>query len=257
MRATPRTPRSCDGPRGSVSMRPLGLAGQGSLQARRALVSLASIVEGPVNNRCVSAPHDDMRRRRRESHGWRGLARSGRVVGPREGDGSLIDARLVALASINLGGSCHCKWASAGVSGRREEAEGGTRPCRDTAFTWCVWESPWSQCGQDGFVLLALACSAARRLGESAPRWPAGSPAQWHRPQIWICAGPRDPPTKPSRGWLWVVVRKPRLGFAEIRATWNKVTAKARTYWRGCGGGNWIFFVRGSFYTFFSAKPFF
>ncbi len=44
-----------------------------------------------------------MRQRRRESHGWRGLARSGRVVGPREGDGSLIDARLVALASTNLG----------------------------------------------------------------------------------------------------------------------------------------------------------
>ena len=62
---------------------------------------------------CLRTPHDDMRRRRRESHGWRGLARSGRVVGPREGYGSLIDARLVALASINLGGSCHCKWASA------------------------------------------------------------------------------------------------------------------------------------------------
>ena len=36
-----------------------------------------------IANRCVSAPHDDMRRRRRESHGWRGLACSGRVVGPR------------------------------------------------------------------------------------------------------------------------------------------------------------------------------
>jgi hypothetical protein len=35
MRATPRTPRSCDRPRGSVSMRPLGLAGQRPLQARR------------------------------------------------------------------------------------------------------------------------------------------------------------------------------------------------------------------------------
>ena len=68
-------------------MRPLGLAGQRPLQARRALVSLASpIAEWPVKNRCVSAPHDDMRQRRRESHGWRGLARSGRVVGPREGD---------------------------------------------------------------------------------------------------------------------------------------------------------------------------
>ena len=36
MRATPRTPRSCDGPRGSLSMRPLGLAGQRALQARLA-----------------------------------------------------------------------------------------------------------------------------------------------------------------------------------------------------------------------------
>ena len=46
IRATPRTPRSCDGPRASVSMRPLGLlAGRRSLQARRALVSLASIAE--------------------------------------------------------------------------------------------------------------------------------------------------------------------------------------------------------------------
>ena len=33
-----------------------------SRQARCALVSLASIAEWPVNNRCVSAPHDDMRR---------------------------------------------------------------------------------------------------------------------------------------------------------------------------------------------------
>ena len=36
MRAAPRTPRSCDGPRGSLSMRPLGLAGQHALQARLA-----------------------------------------------------------------------------------------------------------------------------------------------------------------------------------------------------------------------------
>ena len=161
-----------------------------------------------MNNRCVSAPHDDMRRRRRESHGWRGLARSGRVVGPREGDGSLIYARLVALASINLGGSCHCKWASARVSGRREEAKSGTRRCRDTAFTWCVWESPRSQCGQGGFVLLALACSVARRFGESAPRWPAGSPPQWQRPRMRGCVRTRDRIAKPR--WRWV-----RIGHAK------------------------------------------
>ena len=26
---------------------------------------------------------------------------------------------------------------------------------------------------------------------------------------MWICAGPRDPPNKPSRGWLRVGVSKP------------------------------------------------
>ena len=51
---------------------------------------------------------------------------------------------------------------------------------------------------------------------------------------MWICVGPRDPATKPSRGWLWVVVRKPRLVLVEIVATRNKVTAKARAYWRRC-----------------------
>ena len=63
---------------------------------------------------------------------------------------------------------------------------------------------------------MALACSAARRLGESAPRWPAGSPAQWQKLRMWICVGPRDPPTKTIRGWLWVVVRKPRLFLPKL-----------------------------------------
>ena len=54
-------------------------------------------------------------------------------------------------------------------------------------------------------VFLALAGPAVRRLGDSAPRWPAGSPAQWQRPRMWICVGPRDPATKPSRGCLRVV----------------------------------------------------
>ena len=63
----------------------------------RALVSLASIAESPENNRCVSAPHDDIHRRRRESHGWRGLLRSGRVVGSRENGGSSTATGLVRL----------------------------------------------------------------------------------------------------------------------------------------------------------------
>ena len=56
-----------------------------------------------------STPHNDMHRRRRESHGWRGLLRSGRVVGSREdGDSStatgLVRLRVqtwVALATAN------------------------------------------------------------------------------------------------------------------------------------------------------------
>ena len=47
----------------------------------------------------------------------------------------------------------------------------------------------------------------------------------------------RPPPTKPSRGWLRVVVRKPRLVLFEYRATRNKVTATPRSYVRGCYNG--------------------
>ena len=43
---------------------------------------------------------------------------------------------------------------------------------------------------------------------------------------MWICVGPRDRATKPSRGWLLVAVRKPRLVLVEIAAARNKVTAK-------------------------------
>ena len=56
---------------------------------------------------------------------------------------------------------------------------------------------------------------------------------------MWICVGPRDPDTKPSRGRLWVGVRKPRLVLLDFKATRNKVTATPRSYCRGCfwGGG--------------------
>ena len=40
--------------------------------------------------------------------------------------------------------------------------------------------------------------------------------------------------TKPSRGWVRVGVRKPRLVLSEYRATRNKVTATPRSYCRGC-----------------------
>ena len=59
MRATPRTPRSCDGPRGSLSMRPLGLAGQRALQAR--LARLCRSHRSPSDRRTTGvSPHHTM-----------------------------------------------------------------------------------------------------------------------------------------------------------------------------------------------------
>ena len=55
---------------------------------------------------------------------------------------------------------------------------------------------------------------------------------------MWICVGPRDPSTKPSRGWLRVVVRKPRFVLSNADPTRNKVTAKTRTNVLGCNGRN-------------------
>ena len=43
-------------------------------------------------------------------------------------------------------------------------------------------------------------------------------PARWQTPGKWGCAGTRDRATKPSRGWLRVVVRKPRLVLAGFRS---------------------------------------
>ena len=71
-------------------------------------------------------------------------------------------------------------------------------------------------------------CARARRLVYSAAqraRRAASSLAQWQRPRMWIYVAAPHRTTKPSRGCLRVVVRKPRLVLAEFRATWNKVTA--------------------------------
>ena len=62
---------------------------------------------------CLPAPHDDMRRRRRESHGWRGLARSGRVVEPREGDD--VDAILSRAEAALRGGDIDSALAELGA----------------------------------------------------------------------------------------------------------------------------------------------
>ena len=165
----PGTPQARCGPGSSLLMESFGLAGRHGPQVRLALVLLASIA-GWLEKRCVSALHDGMQRRRRESYGRRGLARSGRVVGSREGVSSSAAAGLVAGASANPGGSGHCEWPSA-VSGRATtgEAKGGTRRYRDTSltsFARCVWNGHWVRCERGRLVLLTLARSAARRLGD-------------------------------------------------------------------------------------------
>ena len=144
---------------------------------RLALVSLASIARW-LEKRCVSAPHDGMQRRRRGSCGRRGLVRSGRVVGSREGDSSSTAFGLMAVASANLGGSGHCEWPgivsgratrggkrqNTAVSGHRIR---GARLERTLCSVWARWASfSWR--------------SRARRLIGSVTRRRGGSPA--HRP---------------------------------------------------------------------------
>ena len=154
-------------------------AGQRSLQARRALVSLAWIAEWPVNNRGVSAPHDDMHRRRRESHGWHAPLRSGRVAGSREGGDSsaatgLVRLRVqawVALATAPLRMAKRVsKRATRGGERQSTEAPGyrirAPRPERPVRSVWR--RRAWfpGVCGAGD--------SSVRRLGGSAlRRWPA------------------------------------------------------------------------------------
>ena len=50
---------------------------------------------------------------------------------------------------------------------------------------------------------------------------------------MWICVGPRDPSTKPSRDWLRVVVRKPRLDCCSL----GQRKIKLRRHQGPTGGG--------------------
>ena len=130
-------------------------------------VPLAPLV-GVFENRCSTTPNDCRWRRSRDSRGRLGPAHGDRVVGLRESDGSQNGVGLVAVASANLGGSGHCEWPGTCVSGRREEAKGGTRRRMIKAFRWCVSNDPWGQCKRRGFNFLVRARSAARLLGGSA-----------------------------------------------------------------------------------------
>ena len=112
-----------------------------------------------------------MQRRRRESYGRRGLARSGRVVGSREGFSSSTATGLEAVACANLGGSGHCKWPGV-VSGRatrggkwRNTAASGHR-IRAVRLEWSLGpvRARWARFPG----VRALGGSSARRLGGAA-----------------------------------------------------------------------------------------
>ena len=140
-RATPGTPRACRERSDSAFMRPLVLDGPRGALSQLTLVPLAPLVE-VLEIRCFTTPHDGRWRRSRGSHGRLGPAHSDRAVGSRESDGSQNGGGLVAVASANLGGSGHCEWPETCVSGRREEAKGGTRRRMIKAFRWvCVERS--------------------------------------------------------------------------------------------------------------------
>ena len=105
--ATPRVTGWCngdavriDGPTATVAADTLSRMPHGRWRSCIAMGMSSGILHTrapPEKNRCVSTPHDDMHRRRRESHGWRGLLRSGRVVGSREGGDSSAATGLVRL----------------------------------------------------------------------------------------------------------------------------------------------------------------
>ena len=141
IRATPGTPRACRERSDLTLMRPLVLDGPRGSLSQLTFVPLAPLV-GVLENRCFTTPHDGRWRRSRDSHGRLGLAHSDRVVGSRESDDSQNGVGLVAVASANLGGSGHCEWPDTCVSGRLEEAKGGTRRRMMKTFRWvCVERS--------------------------------------------------------------------------------------------------------------------
>ena len=117
--------------------------------------------------------------------------------------------RAGAVACTNLlGGFGHCEWPSVRVSReQREEAKGRARRHWDIAFVHRARNNPCDQCGQDGLSFLALAGPAVRRLGDSAPRWPAGSPAQWQ-------TGPRTGAAGAPAGVFSSPPRRARLNLA-------------------------------------------
>ena len=178
-------------------------------------------------------PHDGRWRRSRESHGRLGLAHSGRVVGSRESDGfpkvsDWLWLRLQTWVALVTANGQACERAS--DEKRRKAERGGVGTPHSLGASVIALGVSMNELSSIAWRsrALRLVGSVIRRLG--AP----SAPAQWQTPGKWGCVGTRYRTTKPSRGWLWVVVRKPRLILAVTLATANKVTTKPRSYCRGC-----------------------
>ena len=91
-----------------------------------------------------------------------------------------------------------CEWA--GDERRRKAEHGGVGTPHSRGATGMVIGSG-VRCGRGGLVfLLALARSAARRLGDSAAWRLVGSLAQWERPRNRSHVAARDRTIKPSWG---------------------------------------------------------
>ena len=127
-----------------------------------------------------------MRRRRRESHGWRVLLLSGRVTGSREGGGYPTPVGRLRLRPRNWVALATTNGQSVSMSGRRVEPKGGTRRRMAMSFRWVRFElslrSVWTRRARFPGAR-ALGGSSAWRLGGLSGRQLTGHrpSGQWQR----------------------------------------------------------------------------
>ena len=150
------------------------LANVHSRRALRACVARIDRRGTGENNRCVSAPHNDIHRCWRERHGWRGLLRSGRVVGSRQDGGSSAATGLVRLRRVQTWVPGWLwpllRMAKCVSRERREEAEGRAWRQRDIAFAHRARNDPCDECsvvvcGHHGYCPLKQYSPAAGAWG--------------------------------------------------------------------------------------------